>query len=354
MALDKEGEILSGELPSAPKGLLCLREGDMWLHFSRRQSTVKLREVTTEETRKPRTFDVSDPSQRTRVVDQISGARFYAGWPLVNALQGRARLSSRGRRSPIPQTQLRSLYRVLRDFDDSTVGPAILENALRKRGRPLLEYFETSYGHFDQYKNLEEDFGGDGNRKTRGSFGYAEQMARALQASGGWAADPELGFDFVAREVNFHRTSGGALFEDGSLARSSGGGGVDLCLRAHDGGLPIVGEIKASTDTNAFVALIQALTYACEVVTPAQLGRLERHYPRQFPSGLLTSSDGPHADIYLICEGRAALSEKTRSLAGHLLADRKRRLGRHIRKIVCLRTSPGGGPEDLGREWLVE
>jgi hypothetical protein len=243
---------------------------------------------------------------------------------------------------------------LLRAFDDSAVGPAVLKNANRKKGRPLLESFAQSYDHFDQYSNVEEDFGGGGKRKKDGTFEFAERMARTLQASGGWAGDPILGFDFVAREVNFRRTSGGAFFEDGTLARSSGAGGVDLWLRAHDGGLPIVGEIKARTDTNAFVALVQALTYASELVTPAQLERVERHYPEQFPSGLLTSSEGPHADIYLICEGQPDLSDETRELADHLLADRRRRLGQHIRRIVCLQAPQDGGPDDLVREWWVE
>lgn len=353
MALDRQGERLGGALPSATKGLVRLPD-DAWLHFSRKGTTVKLREVKAEGLGKSDTFDLSDAARLNEVLERTSGALFYAGWPLAGAHEGRDRLS-RGRRcSPVPQTQLRSLYQVLRDFDDSKVGRATLENTLRKRGRTLLKYFENSYEQFDQYSNVNENFGGGTHRKKDGHFKFAERLARTLEASGQWAGDSKLGFDFVAREVNFRRTSGGAFFEDGTLARSSGAGGVDLLLRAHEGGLPIVGEIKASTDTNAFVALVQALTYACELVTPAQLDRLERHYPQRFPPGLLTSSEGPHADIYLICEGPTALSEKTHELADCLLKDRQHRLGRHIRKIVCHRTPLGGGWDDLVLEWLVE
>lgn len=353
MSLDRKGELLEGALPSTSKGLLRLSEGG-WLHFSRKRDTVKLREVTPEEVKPEETFDVSDPAQLAAVVERVSAARFYAGWPLASALEGRARLSARRRRSPVPQTKLRGLYQVLRDFDDSTIGPAILQNAIRKKGRPLLRYFEESYEHFDQYSNVSEGFGDGKNRKKEGAFGYAERVARSLQATGRWILDPEFAFDFVAREVNFRRTSGGAFFEDGTLARSSGAGGVDLLLRSHVGGLPIVGEIKASTDTNAFVALVQALTYACELATPAQRERVERHYPEHFPAGLLTSNEGPHADIYLICEGQAALSEETEELARHLLADRERCLGRSIRRIVCLQTPPDGGTEKLASEWVVQ
>ena len=333
MALDRRGVTLGEVLPDTSKGLLRLPEDD-WLHYSRRGSRVKVRAVGEEVVAEAKGFDVSDSDQRDELLGRIRGGRFYSGWPLKGAPEGRVRLSRR--RSPIPQTQLRSLYQVLRDFDDSVVGPALLENAIRKRGKKLIDYFEASYWHFDQYGNHKEGFGDGANRRQKGAFKFAERLARELEAGGRWGEDPTLGFDFVAREVDFRRTSGGVFFEDGTSGRCSGGGGADLFLRARDGGLPIIGEIKASTDTNVFVALVQALTYACELVTPAQLERVERHFGKHFPAGHLSRSEGPHADLYLICEGQPALSEETHTLAGHLLSRRNHLLGQHIRKIVCL------------------
>ena len=100
--------------------------------------------------------------------------------------------------------------------------------------------------------------------------------------------------------------------------------------------------------------MIQALAYTCELITPAQLERVEEHYGDYFPKGHLTNGAGPYADIYLICEGEPKLLGKTKTLAEHLLADRPKGLRKHIRKIVCLLAPVGGGVDDLYVHFVVE
>ncbi len=358
MALDRCGIKLKDTLPMEA-GLL-RQEEDRWRHYSILGDTVKLRLLTTDGLGAAICFHTADPDQRRQLVETVQGARFYAGWPMKNACEGRDSLIRR--RSPIPQTRMRCLYDTLRHFGGEDVSKALVQSACRKEGKNLIDLFAVSYSHFDQYSNVGESFGDGGGRKKQSTTNFAEAFARSLERvpdeidnlTRGLSGDPKLGFDFVDREVNFRRTSGGSLFEDGSSGQSSGAGGVDLWLRAHDGGLPIVGEVKAAGDTDAFLALVQALTYVCELVTRAQLERVEEHYSEHFPLGHLTNSEGPYADIYLICEGEPKLIEETHELAGLLLADRKTCLGQKIRRIVCLVTPMGGAVDSLSQGWVVE
>jgi len=58
---------------------------------------------------------------------------------------------------------------------------------------------------------------------------------------------------------------------------------------------PIIAEVKIRKDQNPFYALIQALTAAVELLTPAQRDRLRKRYPQSFPN-----NDDRTVDIYLI------------------------------------------------------
>jgi hypothetical protein len=67
---------------------------------------------------------------------------------------------------------------------------------------------------------------------------------------------------------------------------------LDLLLAAEH---PIIAEVKLRNDKNPFYALIQALTAAAELATPAQRDRLQRHYPQ-----LLAKTNDAALDIYII------------------------------------------------------
>ena len=97
---------------------------------------------------------------------------------------------------------------------------------------------------------------------------------------------------------SFH-SPGGAEFEDGTSGRSSGASGVDLILVDETGAL-VVGEIKARGDSTAFLAIIQALTYAVELTTRS---RAERCYGDL--ANVAYTHDGCQCDIMLIFEDGA-------------------------------------------------
>ena len=122
---------------------------------------------------------------------------------------------------------------------------------------------------------------------------------------------------------------------------------MDLLLRAHASGLPIVGEIKAKGDTNLLVALVQSLVYAVELTTPAQRRRLKHH---GFVLDGAPGAQGPFADVYIIYErgtdevirqGVFALTRKLRTLPGSRLS----KAIRHIEFFEC----DVGKPDSLRR-----
>jgi hypothetical protein len=103
------------------------------------------------------------------------------------------------------------------------------------------------------------------------------------------AGAPDLAFRSVCREISPLRSQTTSKKE--RSARRS----IDLLLEnAHDHTL-IVAEAKIDNDSPTYPALIQALMYAVEMATTAQLHRVREHLSA--PSILV---DPPRVDIYLI------------------------------------------------------
>ena len=121
-------------------------------------------------------------------------------------------------------------------------------------------------------------------------------------------------------------------------------GGMDLLLCNHTDQTPVIGEIKADTDVNPLLGLIQSLMYAVELSTPAQRARLCTYYPGKF-----TENDtGPSIDISLILLRfpQDPMSQEflnlTSRLSASLMADCA--VASLIRRIAALETpmSPSG------------
>jgi hypothetical protein len=168
-----------------------------------------------------------------------------------------------------------------------------------RRPDQLAEMVLSSYRHFAHYDNHLESFHSriaqgaltdlrDANRQLANVF-VQQVVANSVTVSAG----PRLNFSFVDFEISPVRTTR-SEFETGDPGRR-GRGGLDLLLANRDDQLPIVGEVKADTDRNPFLGLIQSLTYAVELSTVPQRDRLARHYPGRFT--LIES--GPWVDIYL-------------------------------------------------------
>jgi hypothetical protein len=283
---------------------------------------VKVREIVDDELDEVgKTYDIEEPVERAELLALLDGSELFTGWATKEWRLGieeiaagtnvRENIEQIGQRSPVPVTRLRQFYRLLRAFPGREVAEELLKASVDQRGRQLTETFVASYAHLLHYNNEAEDFG-DREDQRQGEpthSGFAANLVRQLmhvEPDTGkrkpWIPKQtsELACEYVTREINPLRTRG-AMFDDHRSARSSGGGGIDVLLRSIDGQFPIVGELKAKTDTNLFVALVQALTYASELATPSQRRRLARY---GFLPSLATTS-APFLRLYLMYEETA-------------------------------------------------
>jgi hypothetical protein len=186
------------------------------------------------------------------------------------------------RKTPIPITALRHLYNVLRGLSADEVHAAISRYlADSPKGTKFLrDLYKESVSHFCMYSNIEEHFRPEDSDRDRTlddpQEKYAIELVQAIR-NHGCSIAPGIGYDYVDYEISPLRTTK-ALYENGRTGRKSGAGGIDVLLATKTDRTPVVGEIKAETDTNPFLAFIQALTYASELATQDQQTRLKSHY----------------------------------------------------------------------------
>lgn len=212
---------------------------------------------------------------------------------------------------------------------------------LRVRGRAatpvsaghLAGMFASAVGQLATYRNLREGWMGEGTRKPSDDDTFARSVARQLD-DGELVAPWE--YVFVARELAPLRTT----MTD---ARSSGAGGIDVLLASDDDDqpLPIIVEVKSVSDVGAYLGLVQALTYASELITPHQRRRLARFYPDHFER--LADTPGPFADIWIVVERGKQDPEHapTRELAQAFLRDAA--VSTLLRRIAFLELDPQTG-----------
>ena len=183
----------------------------------------------------------------------------------------------------VPITPLRSLYWRMRNVSGglSTRFGAIEEMLSPVRGLEAAsfigELWSRSVGRFESYKN-QESFVCDSQNRTQDPrrSGFARRLVDQWRTG----VPPYEPFAFVEYELSPYRTTG-SCFENGESARPSGLGGIDMILS--DRGVPVVTEVKASTETvGPTFALVQAITYAAELVSEGQQRRLFGAYPDQF------------------------------------------------------------------------
>lgn len=337
-----------------------LQHGSKWFHLSQRGMTVKLRELDeTSELLDALVFRLDEPEGRASF-NAFVGSPYYDGWSQKEA-QKRDEILAADPRTPrigeptriVPVTALRHFYESLRSFGNDAVWRGLLDACIRHPG-DLAALFAESCEHFKLYDNRDEDFGDRDVEKRDRRFErvedheqFATRIVASLLASREWSGDPELAFTYVTREISPLRTTG-SRYNDGRTARSSGAGGMDLLLRSNDG-FPIVGEIKAADDTNLFVALIQALTYASELATASQRARLANNYG--FTEDWLRIN-GPSLDVFLIYEVGTddTIKKKTVELVERL---RRSRVAGVVRRIAILRCNTQGDATHLEREAVI-
>jgi hypothetical protein len=367
-----------------------------WVHVSQRKETVKLRWFGPDY-KEPKVLDLSKPehdkewkdllrnaqefsipeiTEHTNALpfsaDQLKADKDSDKWSEVfdqlNRLGDIAPVSSAGRsatarpkggaRSPIPQTRLRRFYETMRLLNEADLQDRIVNyliGAGGKRADRIQVMFSESESHFCRYSNVEEPFH---NRKSPDWFNaYINRpgkfarcvVARLKQYNGNAVSVP--GYEqvqVVDYEISPFRTTGAAQFENGK-AGTSGGGGIDLLLRESESGVPVIGEIKAPTDSDLFLALIQALTYAVELTTPSQMERLVRHYGHV---GFHVADSKCTILLLYRRNEYTKLMEQTKKLAELLLKIPDSAVARRVRRIVLVSAElHGEAGIELRCEW---
>ncbi len=264
------------------------------------------------------------------------------------------RLEEGDRVSKIPITTLRTFYQWLRDMPTRIdmslyeVQAGIMDTYLTTPST-LAKLFLSSRERFESYENIGETFIGDGDRlippdsERSGTNEFVKQLLDQNQGHGTFRERDDLGFEAIAREVSFIRSSRASgrrwVREDGGSSADTGSGGIDLLLRNKDDGVPIVAEVKIANDTTPFFALIQALTYAAELCTQNQLKRLSA----SFPDSRFNTTHGV-VDIYIITKNppvRATLlDEKLRTIIQGMFEQNKD-IGTFLRRIVFVEAVGG-------------
>jgi len=230
---------------------------------------------------------------------------------------------AQGRRDRIvPLTPLHHFYRDLRK---SNLTPESIEFSLGgaagiEPGEFLAELFHRSVDRFSAYRNLDDEFIPSNAARTNAvSELFARRVVQAFRNEPQTVAD-SLRASYVDYEVSPMRTRR-AAFEDGQSAKSSGHGGIDLLLRNKENGRPIVGEIKASTESVGITfALIQASKYAVELATDNQWERLCKYYDK-YNDKKFNDGTHPGIEILIVSEVGSQLAESDITIAQQLSED---------------------------------
>lgn len=208
-------------------------------------------------------------------------------------------------RVTVPLTRLRHFYMTLRDLGKTARNGIATSLAASRRDVSLLEeLFIDAVGHIARQYHPSRELPmtpASGRKPLDGATRAAMKIVEHLRDHHEVEAHPILEgaaswrFRYLSREVSPLRTPG-ARWADGLEATSSGSGGIDV-LGVTDEEVPhlVVGEIKAKTDTDLLLALVQALTYTSELVgSETQLARVHHQYDLRTKPSV--------ADIWLMYE----------------------------------------------------
>jgi hypothetical protein len=200
-------------------------------------------------------------------------------------------------------TKLRSLYRSLGLL--STKGQAAVCADLTGRTSVLAECFAKAIGQNDVINYVDQAFLPDDSEYRRRPISLRDRNDNRIYA---WLAERGSvevpgypgGYSFrvIARQVPPLRAVGVGCPE-------SGRGGVDYVRVA--GGSPVLGEIKVTSDQNAFYAFVQLLVYLSEMATGYQIERAGRHLFKD-----THISGHPAFDLHILLAERDDRGEKGR------------------------------------------
>jgi hypothetical protein len=189
--------------------------------------------------------------------------------------------------------------------------------------------------------------------KPPATIGGTDDLVSWIEEEGGFDLAPNLGVDYVEREVSVIRTTNRAQWDDPE-ARGSAGRALqpDLLLATRADRTPAIGEIKITkagtnqTDKDPFAALVQALAGVAHLATESQYERLLKHFPQaQFRP---QKGSEPELDLYLVAVAHDITITDIEEMTGaverlgrKLTSDP--RVARTLRRIAFVELEVSGG-----------
>lgn len=168
----------------------------------------------------------------------------------------------------VPQSSLRIMYRSSKD----------------NWAKSLTQLFDQAINGMKHYVNT-EPYVSVSNTRTQSkatknikpSTTIQEYMVEKFSSENIKIRNSNTVLRFLDYEVNFLRTSKG-INADGSSARYSSRGGVDLVCFNPESNLPVIVEYKSMNDKSLEYAIGQSLTYSSELLTSQQIDRFNNSY----------------------------------------------------------------------------
>ena len=215
-------------------------------------------------------------------------------------------------RVPVPQTSLRRFYETLLLMQTTKLRKSMAnylskESGKKERIGKISKMIDQSVGHVSRYINANEGFHPDRGAKHKidkfldDRNEFAKCLQARLRAERKITTELSENIGFIDYEINPLRATNHAVNDDGRVG-TSGYGGLDLLLveQSLEKQILIVGEVKAKTDTDLFLAFFQSLVYAVELGTENQFERLRSQSENKSKLQGLDLATG--LDIYLIFE----------------------------------------------------
>ena len=249
------------------------------------------------------------------------------------ATAGRKLKKLKNLKQEIPITPLREFYKWLR-FSLRNVKSGkeklslFLAEEYCRNSKPLETLFFDSLKAFKVFENVDDAFHPLRNNKQyqESTSKGTTEIQKAVEESPLTFTDSETGrertFRFVDREVSTTRVGSKTknwISREKSIR-------LDLLLAEsinnNSRQMPIVGEIKYCDDATPFVALIQAMTYATELVTRPQWERLKKHCKGEHKKPIFTEwSADPSIGLLILAVNSPSKHEDVRKLTLNLLSE---------------------------------
>lgn len=220
----------------------------------------------------------------------------------------------------------------------------------------LTSQFLAAVAAMARYDNRDEAFYPAGRSEPKRDAGGTAGIIQRL-ADAGEIHVPALdgySFSYRHREVGPLRTTR-SVDSNNVKATKSGHGGIDYVALRTQPIVPILGEIKFSSDRDPFYAFVQLLTYLSELSSEAQTARASQHlfagkvaHPAQYDLHILLADFKDRGK-------KGPLVDSTRRAAEAFKRELISQVGTNhsVGKIVCLRMQPDSFHGELDLAWQV-